>query len=316
MAKPLAQILRSARQNKGLTQEQLAAQLYVTRQAVSSWEKGRTQPDLDTLRNVCTALDLSPEELLLGKPHTEDSSAALIRGAAVCFWGMTALCLVQGILAIVLRMPAPGFYAGALFLCQVTVYPIFSYMLRHRDYSLLAGYDAAAAYDFSALRHMVALLHAFFSANGLLAVILGLILFFAPSCFPWLILIYVTNLCGSFLVIEVKYGEQVYLPGSRDQRLARMTKWSTLLGVLMLLAGVEWGVALCFITDPQTLPIGAFLVSLFGQQACGGMLLFSQNKAARRAAAENREACPLTGVSRVSLVVYAVLFVWMTWVLL
>ena len=120
MAKPLAQILRSARQNKGLTQEQLAAQLYVTRQAVSSWEKGRTQPDLDTLRNVCTALDLSPEELLLGKPHTEDSSAALIRGAAVCFWGMTALCLAQGILAIALRMPAPGFYAGALFLCQVT----------------------------------------------------------------------------------------------------------------------------------------------------------------------------------------------------
>ena len=40
MAKPLAQILRSARQNKGLTQEQLAAQLYVTRQTVSSWEKG------------------------------------------------------------------------------------------------------------------------------------------------------------------------------------------------------------------------------------------------------------------------------------
>ena len=115
------------RKHAGLTQEQLAAQLYVTRQTVSSWEKGRTQPDLDTLRNICTSLDLSPEELLLGNPHTEDSSAALIRSATVCFWGMTALCLVQGILAIVLRMPAPGFYAGALFLCQVTVYPIFSY---------------------------------------------------------------------------------------------------------------------------------------------------------------------------------------------
>ena len=105
-----------------------------------------------------------------------------------------ALCLAQGILAIALRTPTPGFYAGALFLCQVTVYPIISYMLRHRDYSLLAGYDAAAAYDFSALRHMVALLHAFFSANGLLAVILGLILFFAPPCFPWLIPVSDTHL--------------------------------------------------------------------------------------------------------------------------
>ena len=316
MSKPLAEILRTSRQNKSLTQEQLAAQLYVTRQTVSSWEKGRTEPDLETLRKVCRALDLSPEELLLGSSAPEGGSAALIRSASVCFWSMTALCLLQGILACVLRSLTPGLYAGLLFLCQVTFYPIFSYMLRHRDYTLLAGYDANAEYDFPALRHMVALLHVSWAANGLLAAILGGLLFVLPPALPWLILVYMTNLCVTALVIENKCSEQVYLPGSRDRSLARMTKWSTLLGVLMLLTGVEWGVALCFVTDPQTLPIGPFLLSLFGQQICGGLLLFSQNRAARIAVNQGVESCPLTRTSRLSLVAYILLFLWMTWVLL
>ena len=38
--------LAGLRRAAGLTQQQLAEQLFVTRQAVSRWESGRTQPDL------------------------------------------------------------------------------------------------------------------------------------------------------------------------------------------------------------------------------------------------------------------------------
>ena len=312
MAKPLAQILRSARQTKGMTQEQLAAQLYVTRQTISSWEKGRTQPDLETLRKICTALDLSSEELLLGNTHSDDQCSALIRASTFCFWAMTILCLALGILSAILHSPTCGFYNGFLFLCQVTIYPILSYMVRHHDYSLLAGYDANAAYDFPSLHHMVALLHAALASTGLLMSIFGIILFFIPFCVPWLVLVYVINLCGSFLIIQTKYGEQIYLPNSRDQILARMLRWSTLLGILMLLTGAIWGVTLCILSDPQTLNIGPFLLSLFGQQACGGLLLFSQQRTARRAVDKGQETCTFTRTSRMSLVLYILLFLWMT----
>ena len=43
------QNLRRARKAAGLTQQQLADRLHVTRQSVSSWELGRTEPDLQTL---------------------------------------------------------------------------------------------------------------------------------------------------------------------------------------------------------------------------------------------------------------------------
>lgn len=42
--------LTSARKAAGMTQEQLADAVHVARNTVSSWERGRTQPDLDTLR--------------------------------------------------------------------------------------------------------------------------------------------------------------------------------------------------------------------------------------------------------------------------
>ena len=38
--------LRKAREEKGMTQQSLAEQLYVTRQSVSRWECGDRYPDL------------------------------------------------------------------------------------------------------------------------------------------------------------------------------------------------------------------------------------------------------------------------------
>ena len=46
------QNLRRARKAAGLTQQQLADRLHVTRQSVSSWELGRTEPDLQTLTEL------------------------------------------------------------------------------------------------------------------------------------------------------------------------------------------------------------------------------------------------------------------------
>ena len=45
------------RKRKGLTQEGLAAKLYVTRQAVSRWERGEVVPGIDMMKLIANVLD-------------------------------------------------------------------------------------------------------------------------------------------------------------------------------------------------------------------------------------------------------------------
>ena len=61
-------ILKSLREKNHLTQEQLAERVQVTRQAVSRWETGETQPNTDTLKLLSQAFDVSMNTLL-GSPR-------------------------------------------------------------------------------------------------------------------------------------------------------------------------------------------------------------------------------------------------------
>ena len=60
--------LRTLRERRGLTQEQLAERLLVTRQAVSRWETGETQPNPETLKLLSREFDVSINTLL-GSPR-------------------------------------------------------------------------------------------------------------------------------------------------------------------------------------------------------------------------------------------------------
>jgi len=61
-------ILLQLRTQKGLSQEELAEKVFVTRQAVSRWENGETTPGVDTLKLLSKLFDVSINTLL-GSPR-------------------------------------------------------------------------------------------------------------------------------------------------------------------------------------------------------------------------------------------------------
>ena len=63
--------LRRAREEKGMTQQTLAEQLYVTRQTVSHWECGDRYPDLVTTKKISQILEVSLDDLLSGNDMTK-----------------------------------------------------------------------------------------------------------------------------------------------------------------------------------------------------------------------------------------------------
>lgn len=59
--------LQELRKKKGLTQEELAEALYVSRTAVSKWESGRGYPNIDSLKEISKFFSVSIDELLSGE---------------------------------------------------------------------------------------------------------------------------------------------------------------------------------------------------------------------------------------------------------
>lgn len=60
----LAEQLKKKREEKNLSQNELANRLHLTRQTISRWETGRTVPNLDTLVQLSDELDISLDQLL------------------------------------------------------------------------------------------------------------------------------------------------------------------------------------------------------------------------------------------------------------
>lgn len=58
--------LQELRKQKGLTQEQLAQALFVSRTAVSKWESGRGYPNIDSLKAIANTFSVTVDELLSG----------------------------------------------------------------------------------------------------------------------------------------------------------------------------------------------------------------------------------------------------------
>ena len=60
----LKDALSRLRRERGLTQEELARRLYITRQAVSRWEQGTSEPSTTNLIKLARVFDLDPADLL------------------------------------------------------------------------------------------------------------------------------------------------------------------------------------------------------------------------------------------------------------
>ena len=68
----IGKFIASKRKEHGLTQSQLAEKLGITDKAVSKWETGKSLPDLSLFTPLCSLLDITLNELLLGEVIPDD----------------------------------------------------------------------------------------------------------------------------------------------------------------------------------------------------------------------------------------------------
>lgn len=84
-----ADVIRSLREQRRMTQEELAQKLFVSAKAVSKWETGRGYPDISLLEPLAAALGISVIELLSGNSvQNKNRSANMTR----CKWYVCPVC--------------------------------------------------------------------------------------------------------------------------------------------------------------------------------------------------------------------------------
>lgn len=96
--------LQELRKARGLTQEELAAELYVSRTAISKWESGRGYPSIDSLKEISKYFSVSIDELLSGDKLlfiVEKENRTNMRNMCDLLLGIVDVC---GVLLIILPL--------------------------------------------------------------------------------------------------------------------------------------------------------------------------------------------------------------------
>lgn len=82
--------LSSARKEKGLSQEELAQKIFITRQALSRWENNTAQPSLEMFSMLCDLLGKTPAYFLEGDQKPPRNYRALEKGEKKLLWTQCA----------------------------------------------------------------------------------------------------------------------------------------------------------------------------------------------------------------------------------
>lgn len=99
----IAYNIKRLRTAKGITQEAFAKTVNVSRQAISSWETGRTQPDIEMIGTLSDALGVSVEELIYGEKRNvkiDDTERKYVSTATVVLSVLGGLMMLAGAILI------------------------------------------------------------------------------------------------------------------------------------------------------------------------------------------------------------------------
>ena len=87
--------LQELRKSRGLTQEELAEILYVSRTAISKWESARGYPSIDSLKEISKYFSVTIDDLLSGEKLisiAEKENQSNIRNMCELLFGIVDIC--------------------------------------------------------------------------------------------------------------------------------------------------------------------------------------------------------------------------------
>lgn len=233
--KELNQQLKDLREKYHLSQEELAEQLNVTRQAISNYERGKTAPDIFTLQKIAEIYDISIDQLL----STEDRKKPYLQYGSILYLIMWILFIIlcfysQDLKTI--KLPA------VIILMSSTIYFAFGYAIRNDDYTMLAGYNSSYQYHYPTLRQMISLMlfvEVLMSTMFVFIMLLIEIMNVYEFVSSFIFIVYIGQFIISIVLISYKYKDKLIIKKNTLQ-MSKDKKATTLFGIAFLCAVITF----------------------------------------------------------------------------
>ena len=280
------------RKEKGFSQESLANQLNVTRQAISNWERGKTEPDLQTLIQLADLLGTDVDYLLGRMPQSHQEAVTYSFKPLRTIYQISWL-VVLGFCLFISVSPHASWdlefmILFVFLLIETIIYFVFSYAIKTGDYTMLAGYDRKVNYHYPTLKKMTYIL----AFNWLLTtlIFIGLYLFLTLLKFSsdgltlGFILLYISEVISFTFVINWKYRDQVLL-SQKDKDEAKIGFWIgiSFIVLILLLIVTMVGTMMRFNIENNTLEAAHLLVFFFPYLLLSLISLFFEQSRVKKA---------------------------------
>ena len=212
------------RKKNNLSQEELADQLHVTRQAISSWERNINEPDLDSLKEMANIFHISLQELLEKDTIMFDENKQ-IRIAKQLYLGVFLSFVVSEYRILTTNNITASILIFTFFLMSSTITFTFINAIRSKDFTMIAGYDDSYSYNITTMSKI--LLTTLFQVLAFHFVInIFIIISFSKQLSFLYFILYLTNFIGAIVFTNKKYQKQLY---TNPQDLAKTKKATPLI---------------------------------------------------------------------------------------
>ena len=239
----LGKRIAKLRQDAGFSQEKLAEMLDVSRQAVTKWESGKSNPDTENLLRLAEIFGCSIDELC-GNGNVKEpkkpsakihagghilTAVSLLIVAAYCVIGGAAGTFRTGTLVLLLIMAVP---------MQALLHLVFCNMVKSGEFSMLAGYDSNVKYDTEALKRYIAgldFLLGFETVSYLFMLVSVSLIAPQLKIIPVLLFGYIISFITGIFFMGYKFGDRIYADPEDAKKAKRgMPSVVILMGVILL----------------------------------------------------------------------------------
>jgi len=219
--------IKLLRNKNKMTQEDLAKELNVTRQAISNWERGITIPDINMINNISRIFSITIDEIITGetksiqKKFERKSSFILYISSIILFiLNIVISTIIYKEIKIVTIFPV-----SIILFIETIIFFTFGNAIKNDNFSVIAGYDRNIQYNKIVFKKILASIENHIMISSTIFIFLMIILghISTPDFIGGIILlIYLMEFLSSIIIINIKNQEFLY-KDTKDLVQAKMT---------------------------------------------------------------------------------------------